>query len=509
MGEERLKLAAVATDDYAIIVQDLDGRIVSWNMGAERVFGYGEREVLGKPVDLIFTPEDRAQEVALRERETAKAIGRAEDERWHQRKDGRRIYCSGVLSKITSEGFSGLAKIVRDMTDKKSVESQQQMQLELERATRAQAESVNRQKDEFFAVLSHELKNPLNLIHVKAELLDRAPDARHIPLVRDAAQAIQRSVISQAKIIDDLLDLSRVRTGKLALNFADVDLAAVVRSVADACATDAGNSGIALSTARTDTTLVIQADSVRVEQMLWNLLRNALKFTPRGGSVSIALSEDNRFACIEVRDSGKGITPEFLPKVFDMFSQAEGSVNRDSSGLGIGLSLTKQLAEMHGGRLEAESAGIGRGACFRLRLPKHSPLAMRSNSPSVANAAILKELKVLLVDDSIESLEAFGALLEIEGAEVTAESSAQKALALTKDRQFDLILSDIAMPGMSGYELIEAVRKQPSTAKVPAIALTGFGRDQDAARALRAGFDAHLGKPVTLNALLHVIGAIM
>jgi two-component system CheB/CheR fusion protein len=509
MGEERLKLAAVATDDYAIIVQDLDGRIVSWNMGAERVFGYGEREVLGKPVDLIFTPEDRAQEVALRERETAKAIGRAEDERWHQRKDGRRIYCSGVMSKITSEGFSGLAKIVRDMTDKKSVESQQQMQLELERATRAQAESVNRQKDEFFAVLSHELKNPLNLIHVKAELLDRAPDARHIPLVRDAAQAIQRSVISQAKIIDDLLDLSRVRTGKLALNFADVDLAAVVRSVADVSATDAGNSGIALSTARTDTALVIQADSVRVEQMLWNLLRNALKFTPRGGSVSIALSEDNRFACIEVRDSGKGITPEFLPKVFDMFSQAEGSVNRDSSGLGIGLSLTKQLAEMHGGRVEAESAGIGRGACFRLRLPKHSPLAMRSNSPSVADAAILKELKVLLVDDSIESLEAFGALLEIEGAEVTAESSAQKALALTRDRQFDLILSDIAMPGMSGYELIEAVRKQPSTAKVPAIALTGFGRDQDAARALRAGFDAHLGKPVTLNALLHVIGAIM
>jgi two-component system CheB/CheR fusion protein len=508
LGEERLKLAAVATDDYAIIVQDLDGRIVSWNRGAQRVFGYDEPEVLGKLVDLIFTPEDRARHVPRRERETAKAIGRAEDERWHQRKDGRRIYCSGVMTKVTSEGFSGLAKIARDMTDKKSVESQQQMQLELERATRAQAESINRQKDEFFAVLSHELKNPLNLIHVKAELLSRAPDARHIPLVWDAAQAIQRSVISQAKIIDDLLDLSRVRTGKLALNFADVDLAAVVRSVTEACATDAENSGIALSTSGTDTALVVQGDSVRVEQMLWNLLRNALKFTPRGGSVRVALSEDKRFACIEVKDSGKGIAPEFLPKVFDMFSQADGSVKRDSGGLGIGLSLTKQLAEMHGGRIEGESAGVGRGACFRLWLPKHSPFAVRSKSPGVADASILKGLRVLLVDDSIEGLEAFGALLEIEGAQVTIESSAQKALAVAEERQFDLILSDIAMPGMSGYELIEALRKRPNMAKAPAIALTGFGRDQDAARALRAGFDAHLGKPVTLTALLQVIGAI-
>lgn len=413
------------------------------------------------------------------------------------------------MTKITSEGFSGLAKIVRDMTDKKSVESQQQMQLELERATRAQAESINRQKDEFFAVLSHELKNPLNLIHVKAELLSRVPDAKHIPLVQDAAQAIQRSVISQAKIIDDLLDLSRVRTGKLALSFGDVDLAAVVRSVTEACATDADDSGIALSTCGTDTAHVIQADSVRVEQMLWNLLRNALKFTPRGGSIRVALFEDNRFACIEVRDTGKGIAPDFLPKVFDMFSQAERSVKRDGSGLGIGLSLTKQLAEMHGGRIEAESAGIDRGACFRLWLPRHSPFAMRSGFPALADASILKGLRVLLVDDSIESLEALGALLEIEGACVTVESSAQKALALVEDRQFDLILSDIAMPGMSGYELIEALRKRPNMAKVPAIALTGFGRDKDAARALRAGFDAHLGKPVTLSALLQVIGAIM
>jgi chemotaxis methyl-accepting protein methylase/CheY-like chemotaxis protein len=373
---------------------------------------------------------------------------------------------------------------------------------------RSATEELETSKEELQSV-NEELVTVNSALQVKVEETAKANDdhARHIPLVKDAAEAIQRSVIGQAKIIDDLLDLSRVRTGKLALNFTDVDLAAVIRSVKEACASDAEKGGIALTTSRTDTALVIQADSVRVEQMLWNLLRNALKFTPRGGSVSVALSEDNRFACIEVKDSGKGIAPEFLPKVFDMFSQAEASVKRDSSGLGIGLSLTKQLAEMHGGRIEGESAGVGLGACFRLWLPKSSPFAVRSKTMGVADASVLKGLRILLVDDSLESLEAFGALLELEGAEVTAESSAQKALARAANALFDLILSDIAMPDMSGYELIEALRKQPNTAKVPVIALTGFGRDQDAARALRAGFDAHIGEPVTLSGLLGVLGA--
>jgi two-component system, chemotaxis family, CheB/CheR fusion protein len=268
LGEERLKLAALTTDDYAIIVQNLDGAIVSWNKGAQRMFGYEEREVLGKLVDLIFTPEDRAEGAALAEREKAKAVGRAEDERWHQRKDRTKVYCSGVVTRIDTEGFEGLAKIARDLTDRKGVESQQQLQLALERAIRAQAETTNRQKDEFFAVLSHELKNPLNLFNVKAELLTRAPEVRDIALVQDAADAIQRSVASQAKIIDDLLDLSRVRTGKLALHFAAVDLAAIARSVADACAADAAAKGIELTTSGADAPLVIKADSVRFEQML-------------------------------------------------------------------------------------------------------------------------------------------------------------------------------------------------------------------------------------------------
>ncbi|AME28201.1 CheR family methyltransferase [Burkholderia sp. PAMC 26561] len=507
-SEGRLTLAALSTDDYGIIVKDMDGVIVSWNKGAEKVFGYKEADAIGKSIEMIFLPEDRAQGIPQAERIQAANTGRAEDERWHLRCDGSQVYCSGVVTLIDTPNFRGYAKIVRDVTDKKGIENKQQSQLTFEREVRLQAEAANRLKDEFFAVLSHELKNPLNLIHVKAELLTRAVEARGIAIVQEAAEAIQRSVIGQAKIIDDLLDLSRVRTGKLALDLGSVNLAMGVRSVVEASAADAAMSGIDLSMSGVDDPIVIWADAVRVEQMLWNLVRNALKFTPRGGQVTIALSRDDGHACIEVADTGRGIAPDFLPRIFDMFSQAEAAGNRERGGLGIGLSLVKQLSEMHGGRIEAHSAGAGKGARFRLWLPE-SPTARRLEPPSGSrDSSTLKELRVLLVDDSLEALDAFQMLLELEGAHVQAATSAEQALATAGNIDFDLILSDIGMPEMNGYEFIAALRKLPRMAKTPAIAVTGFGRKQDIAKALRVGFDAHLGKPVSLPLLLGAIERI-
>jgi two-component system CheB/CheR fusion protein len=505
-SEDRLKLAAQATSDYAIIVQDSDGVIVTWNKGAERVFGYSASEAVGQPIDLIFIPEERAAGIPLMERQQATAVGRADDDRWHMRQDGTQIYCRGVVTPIDTDSFKGYAKIARDDTDKKGAESQQQLQLTLERAIRTQAEESNRLKDEFFAVLSHELKNPLNLIHVKAELLTRLPIAKDIAPVQEAAEAIQRSVISQAKIIDDLLDLSRVRTGKLALQFEPVDLAAVLRAVVDVSLEDATSNGISLSVSGIDASLVVQADAVRFEQMLWNVVRNALKFTPRGGRVDLSLSREDGFACVEVADTGRGISLEFLPKIFDMFSQAEGGGRRDRGGLGIGLSLVKQLAEMHGGRIEAESAGLGMGARFRLLLPERYYPFYERRAGEPVDPRILNGLRILLVDDALDGLEAFRTLLELEGAHVHAVESAELALVAASTTDFDLVLSDIGMPTMNGYELIAELRKAPRTAQLPAVALTGFGREKDSARAMDAGFNAHIGKPVTLNALLDAIG---
>ncbi|WP_436208605.1 CheR family methyltransferase [Caballeronia sp. LjRoot31] len=507
-SDDRLKLAALTTDDYGIIVQDMDGVIVSWNKGAERIFGYKEAEAKGNSIDMIFLPEDRGDGIAQAERAQAAGVGRAEDERWYLRRDGSQAYCSGVMTFIDAAGFKGYAKIVRDVTDQKGIESQQQLQLTLEREVRLQAEAANRLKDEFFAVLSHELKNPLNLIHVKAELLTRTPEARGIAVVQEAAEAIQRSVVGQAKIIDDLLDLSRARTGKLALQRGPVDVSVAVQSVVEASAADAAINGIALSTSGVSVPVVIRADAVRLEQMLWNLVRNALKFTPRGGRIGITLLRDDDFICIEVTDTGQGIAPDFLPRIFDMFSQAEAAGRRDRGGLGIGLSLVQQIAEMHGGRIEAESAGLGKGARFRLWLPE-SPVSRGLNHPGEPlDSSALMGLKVLLVDDSLEALEAFRTLLELEGAHVQAEATAKQALAVATSNDFDLILSDIGMPEMDGYELIEALRKLPRMVAVPAIALTGFGRAQDAAKALRAGFNAHLAKPVSLPVLLSAIDRI-
>lgn len=505
-SEERLKFAALTTDDYAIIVQDLDGVIVSWNRGAQSVFGYEQVEAIGKPIDLIFADADREQGVPLAERQKARSAGRAEDERWHVRKDGRRIYCSGVVTAIDTEGFRGYAKIARDLTGRKSAESRQADRLELERRVRARAVAANRRKDEFFAVLSHELKNPLNLIHVKAEMLTRAPELRDVPLVRDATDVILRSVVGQAKIIDDLLDLSRARTGKLALHLAAVDVSAIVRTVVDASASDAAVSGIALSLSGMDRPVQIQADAVRVEQIFWNILRNALKFTPAGGRVDVTLFPEDGFVCVQVADTGRGIAPDFLPRIFDMFSQGQTGAAREHGGLGIGLSLVKQLVKMHGGTIEAKSDGVGRGATFDVRLPEIAPSLAAGQPRLEVDGSVLKGLRVLLVDDSGDTLDAFRTLLEMEGAKVRAELSAKAALAAAAETSFDLILSDIGMPGMSGYELIAELRKLSHTAATPAIALTGFGREKDVAEALQAGFDAHIGKPVSLASLVAAIG---
>ncbi|MDE1182268.1 CheR family methyltransferase [Paraburkholderia sp.] len=511
-SEERLQVAAQTTQDYAIIVQDTHGHIVTWNRGAERMFGYLEAEVTGELIDTIFLPDDRNIGVAAAERRRARIEGRSKDERWHVRKDGSRLFCGGVTTQIEARNFTGYAKIMLDITDRKVEESAQHLELIHERTVREKVEAANRLKDEFLAVLSHELKHPLNLIQVKAELLARVPEARGLPVVQEAAEAIRHSVAGQATLIDDLLDLSRLRTGKLALHPAATDIAALLRSAAETMQADFTGRGIALDMQGVAEPFTVDADPVRLEQIVWNLVSNALKFTQQGGRISVTLSRDGDSACIEVRDNGQGIDQALLPSIFDMFIQAEGVTSRRRGGLGIGLALVKQLTELHGGRVAVESGGAGMGARFRIWLPASRDVTLL---PSVtpdglhSDPNLLKGKRLLLVDDATDALDALRTLLELEGASVRAESSGAAALRAVGEESFDLIVSDIAMPGMDGYELIAQLRRAAATAQVPAIALSGFGRRQDAMAARQAGFDAHLGKPVSLTTLLQTIGGVM
>ena len=506
-GEANLRMVVESTEDYAIITTGRDGLIATWNQGARRLFGFDESEMLGQSIERIFTPADRADGVPQREMKQARENGRASDERWHLRKDGSSFYCSGIMTPLhENEQFIGYAKIARDLTDRKRAEAQMEALLLQEKEMRAELQRASVLKDEFLAVMSHELKHPLNLIHVNAELLARLPEVRESAAVARAAEVIRRTVLSQAKIIDDLLDLSRVRTGKLGLSKTTIEWSAIIERVVGAIERDVAAKRIELECEIDPAASSINADSVRVEQIVWNLLSNALKFTPAGGKIRVTLVPDGSSGRLDVADTGQGISADFLPHVFEMFRQASHGAARSEGGMGIGLALVKHLAEEHGGRVAVASEGLGRGARFSVWLPLAEQAMASPAGASVAPA--LAKLRVLLVDDVQDALESFTTLLQLEGAHVTAVRSGAEALEAARNAEFDLLFSDIAMPGMDGYALIAALRAEARTANLPAIALTGFGRSQDVKRAILAGFDAHLAKPIEMEELLHVVARL-
>jgi two-component system CheB/CheR fusion protein len=499
-GEERLRLAAQTTNDFAIIVQDPEGRIVSWNAGAQRVFGYTEDEAVGQNIDVIFSAQDQVDRVADRERDLARRENRADDDRWLVAKGGRKVYCSGVVTPLSDPKFTGFAKILRDLTERKTQDDARQQQLSQEHLVRAQAEAANRLKDDFLAVLSHELKHPLNLIHVKAEMLPRIPEARSVPAIQLAADAIQRAVIGQAKIIDDLLDLSRVRTGKLALNLTMVDISAMLAMIADAVEADAASRGIALSFEGIEKPVWTKVDPVRFDQIVWNLLSNALKFTPRGGAVTVRLTRDNGELRIDVTDTGQGIDATMLPHVFDMFSQGLDARRKTGGGMGIGLALVKQLTEMHAGRVLVRSDGAGRGSTMSVFLATVEDRAGSAGGDTERGAA-LSGLRLLIVDDDQETASALAALLELEGLDVVTAHGSDDAIEVLERKLIDLLVCDISMPGAESRALIERVRADARLARIPAIALTDYSGAAGDPNVRAPGFDVYLNKPISMGAL--------
>jgi two-component system CheB/CheR fusion protein len=505
--DERLRLVVESTRDYAIVTLDSTGRVTGFNKGAELIFGYPEKEMLGEHFERLFVPEDRLAGVPESELQQARSEGRAADERWHLRKDGSRFFCSGITTLFADRSGPGFAKIARDLTERQRLERQRQELLDAEKQVRVRLEAAGAMRSEFLAIMSHELKNPLNLILMRVELLARAAHGREVPELQPSLDLIRRTVRAQSRIIDDLLDLSRVTTGKLALHRTPVKGLAVVARIVEAVLPESQSNGVALTLRGED--LTVLADEVRLEQMVWNLLSNALKFTKRGDAITVTLTREGSYAVLTVIDSGRGIEPSALRRIFEMFDQGGGKAStRREGGLGIGLALVKQLAELHDGRIEAHSDGPGFGARFTLSLP------LFSTGPGAADAGTLGNgrmngLRILLVEDDADTLEATRLLLTLEGAQVSATANAHDALAAAEGGVFDLVISDIGMPEMDGFELARRLRANTRSARWPVVAVSGFGSASDVARALEAGFSAHLPKPLAMEELDRAVGELL
>jgi signal transduction histidine kinase/ActR/RegA family two-component response regulator len=386
--------------------------------------------------------------------------------------------------------------------------------LALEQAARRQAEEANRTKDEFLATLSHELRTPLNAILGWAQVL-RAGKLEDAAADR-ALETIERNARAQAQLIADLLDISRIITGKLRLDFKPVELPRIIEAALDGVAPAAGAKDIQLAVSLGALKSPVLGDGDRLQQVVWNLLSNAIKFTPRGGRVEVSLCESGANAVIEVSDTGSGIRADFLPFVFDRFRQAESSHTRFHGGLGLGLSIVRHLVELHGGTAEVESAGEGQGATFRVKLPLHAELAEGSTLERPAAAGIwslpdlLRDLRVLVVEDEADTRELVVTALAQCGAEVAAAGSVPEALAAFDRAAPDVLVSDIGFAGEDGYSLIRKVRaREPGNGDgVPAAALTAYAGAEDRARALEAGFQTHLAKPVDPSELIMAVATL-
>jgi PAS domain S-box-containing protein len=499
--------AIVDCSDDAIISKDLDGIVTSWNKAAERIFGYSEDEMVGRPITLLMPP-DRIHEEAnfLARLRRGERIEHYETVR--VRKDGAPVEISLTVSPVkdASGQIVGASKVARDITPQKLAQRKlSQLNLELQQA--------NRMNTEFLGVISHELRTPLNAIAGWVQILRDEKVSDHD--LKSGLESIERNTWAQAKLIDDLLDMSRIMSGKLRLELDPVNLAGIINAALETVRPAAGAKGVNLTSALTSLGGLTIGDETRLQQVVWNLLSNAVKFTPKGGRVHVTLRRVNSDAEIRVVDTGRGIKPAFLPFVFDRFRQEDASANRHFGGLGLGLSIAKQLTEMHGGEVRAESKGENQGATFLIHLPViaahekeggETASIMRSAEVDLqASMTELDGIRVLVVDDEADSREVVSRILESRQATVETAGNAAQALQRFLTFSPHVVITDIGMPGEDGYELLRRLRALPGGKRVPVVALTALTRSEDRTRALRAGFQLHIPKPLHTEELLAVI----
>lgn len=519
MAESEARFSALA-DGLPMPVWVLDdlGRARFVNSAFSEFFGGSERSFDDRWWDGLLHPEDLPAfdfelSAALRDKRELRVLARA------RRQDGQwRWLEMNAVPRFASDGrFIGLAGNSPDVTARREIEMAREQLLQAERAARNIAEGTARLKDEFLATLSHELRTPLTTILGWSELLLQRMEDDH-PM-RKGINVIAASALAQKRLISDMLDLSGMLLGKVQLEVEVMDLAELVSEAVRAQELVAEGKAQALTVNVPEGACLVLGDPTRLNQVLWNLISNAIKFTPAEGSVEVTLRSEEGHYLVEVRDNGDGIDPEFLVHLFSRFTQADGTTTRRHGGLGLGLAIVQQLVELHGGRVSASSGGHGLGAVFSVSLPEYLPQSAARPRREVQRGAIseqllvphaLKGLRLLAVEDQPDMLGYMRRLLEEQGAEVVAVNSAAEALELLEsDRQpaFDVLVSDIGMPGMDGYGLVRTLRENMriSAEMLPAVAVTALARADDRRRAMQAGFQGHLAKPYSLAQLVAAI----
>lgn len=500
-SEERFHTLVEQVKDYAIFVTDIDGLATSWNEGVKQVLGFEEKEFIGKYiVPQIFTPEDVVNGVAKAELDEAASSGRASDDRWMVRKDGTRFWAAGVTTGLydIDRKLIGFMKVIRDQTNRKALEDEL-------RKIAADLSEADRRKTEFIATLGHELRNPLAPIRTGLEVIKMAWDQPET--VNEVRETMERQVQQMMRLIDDLLDISRITRGRLELRTCPVSLGDVIQSAVEATQPFIDDAGHKLKVSVPPEPIMLEADPNRLAQVFSNLLNNSAKYTPEGGHISLTAVKEGNEVVVTVKDNGLGIPLEMQDHIFEMFTQIDRPMEKVHTGLGIGLTLVKRLVTMHEGKVEVHSKGANQGSEFVVRLPIVKSSVVEE--PVITETPLNNSrLRILVVDDNHAAATMLNLVIKMLGNDVRIAHDGVQAIKVAEEFLPDLVLMDLGMPNMNGYEAARYIREQPWGLRMILVALTGWGQDDDKKRTKDAGFDYHLTKPAEPSDLQKLFASV-